>query len=145
MNNFERAKTFCQALFLEDKKVPLYLCKGDYNKYRHSLLYKRGRPMIQVPVKSIFSVLKKYPINCIKMDIEGSEIEILEQMQKHDLEKIQKMVFEYSFDFDKSIPRFIRIIEKLQTIFSQVHYNKVKPDELEYNYFPACTLVFCKK
>lgn len=146
INNFEKGvKTFSCALFLENKKIPLYLCKGDYNKYRHSLFYKRGRPMIEVSVRSIFSILEKYPINCIKMDIEGSEIEILEHMQKHHLAKIKKMVFEYSFDFDKSIPRFLGICQKLKTIFSNVYYDKVKPNELEYNYFPACTLVFCQR
>lgn len=76
-------RTFRQALFLQDDKAPLYLCKGDYNKYRHTLFYKRGRSIIQVPVRSIFTVLAKYPVNCIKMDIEGSEIEILEHMQRH--------------------------------------------------------------
>jgi len=144
INNYS-ASTFLQAVHLENRKGNLFLCKGDYNKYRHSLVPRRGRSQIEVDVKSISSILKKFPINCIKMDIEGSEIEILEKMPVGDLKRIDKIVFEYSFDFDKSIPRFIRIIDRLRTIFSMVHYDKVNPNELEYNYFPASALVFCKK
>lgn len=79
------------------------------------------------------------------MDIEGAEINLLENLNNNDLKYIDKMVFEYSFNVDKSIPRFLKIIDKLKKSFSFIHYDKVKSNELEYNYFPACTLVFCKK
>ena len=81
------------------------------------------------------------------MDIEGSEILILEFLTATHYKQynIQKLVFEYSFDVDRSIPRFLRIIHNLKKYFSRVHYDKVKENELEYNYFPACTNVFCIK
>jgi FkbM family methyltransferase len=146
LNDFQKnAKIFPYGIFLENKSLPLYLCKGNYNKYRHTLFPKRGRSAIYIRVKSISEVLQKYPINCIKMDIEGAEIEILEHLKPSDYQKINKMVFEYSFDIDKSIPRFMKIINHLKTIFILVHYDKVNPNESEYNYFPASTLVFCKK
>jgi hypothetical protein len=125
--------------------MPLYICKGDYNKYRHTLYHKKGRESIDVKIRSIFSILKKYKINCIKMDIEGTEIDILENLQPKDLKNIKKMVFEYSFDIDRSIPRFLKIIEDLKKSFTHIYYDKVKSNELEYNYFPACTIVFCIK
>lgn len=80
------------------------------------------------------------------MDIEGAEIQILEFLTpKHYQENnIKKLVFEYSFDVDKSIPRFLSIIKRLEEYYV-VHYDKVKENELEYNYFPACTIVFCIK
>ena len=79
------------------------------------------------------------------MDIEGAEIEILEKIPLKVLKPIKKLVFEYSFDFDKSIPRFLKIIEKLRKHFKVVSYSKVKDNELEYSYFPPCVNVFCKK
>lgn len=141
------AKLFQNAVSVKESTLPLYVCKGDYNKYRHTLCPKRGRSTIQVAVVSIVKVLKKHKTDCIKMDIEGAEIQILEFLSpKHYQENdIKKLVFEYSFDVDKSIPRFLSIIARLKEYFSVVHYDKVKENELEYNYFPACTIVFCIK
>lgn len=140
-----RVKAFKKAVGLQNGIAPLYLCKGDYNKYRHTLCPKRGRVKIEISVVSITDVIKKYKPTCIKMDIEGAEIEILEGMLLKSFDGIHKLVFEYSFDVDRSIPRFMAIIKKLRQCFAMVHYDKVRSDELEYKYFPACTLVFCKK
>ena len=134
-----------EAVGIESGFTQLYLCKGEYNKYRHTIYEKRGRESIEVPIKSIKSVLSKSGVNCIKMDIEGAEIYILEHLTDKDYKKygIKKMVFEYSFDIDNSIPRFLMIMKNLNKYFTYVHWTKVKENELEYNYFPAATLVFC--
>jgi FkbM family methyltransferase len=123
----------------------LYLCKGIYNKYRHTVHPKRGRATIKVQQKHIHALLSDYDFDCIKMDIEGAEIKILETLTSNDYRKygIKKMVFEYSFDIDPSIPRFLSIIEYLRMYFSEVSYSKVKEDELEYKHFPAMTMVYC--
>lgn len=123
----------------------LYLCNGDYNKYRHSMcLGKSNRRSIKVPVLDIHDILKKYPdITCIKIDIEGEEINILEKINLEALKNIKKLVFEYSFDVDPSIPRFINIINRLKLVFSKVHYTGVKPSDLEYKFYPPCVNVFC--
>lgn len=126
-----------------ENTIDLYLCKGDYNKYRHTIYHKRGRSSIKVPNIHIRELLQKESFNAIKMDIEGAEIDILETLQPEDYKGIEKMVFEYSFDIDPSIPRFLAIIKRLREVFHTVHYTKVKDDELEYRYFPAATLVFC--
>lgn len=140
------ATCFQEAVTLTRGTKPLYLCKGDYNKYRHSLYPKRGRTTLIVRTRSLPSILKQFTIDCLKIDIEGYEIDLLEGLsfQTH-FKHIKKLVFEYSFDVDPSIPRFMKIIQKLKTHFSMVHYEKVKEHELEYRYFPACTLVFCKR
>ena len=125
--------------------MDLFICKGDYNKYRHTLVPIRGRTTIHVPVQPILKVLAKYKPDCIKMDIEGAEISILESLTPKDFThaRIKKLVFEYSFDVDRSIPRFLAIIENLKKYFTKVYYDKVKENEEFYNYFPACTNVFC--
>jgi FkbM family methyltransferase len=137
-----------KAVGIEDGTVDFYLCKGDYNKYRHTIYKKRGRTSITVPIESIWTVLSKFPkVNAIKMDIEGAEIDILEQMSLTDWMQshVNKLVFEYSFDIDSYIPRFLNIIKKLRTYFDIVEYSKVKETEEHYKYFPAMTMVYCLK
>lgn len=144
--NFPKTKLFKgfqKAIGLASGKLPLYICKGDYNKYRHTLCPKRGRQTIQVSMVPITKMIQKYNINCIKIDIEGYEIELLEKIHLDDFKAIKKLVYEYSFDIDKSIPRFLKIIQKLRKHFKHVSYDKVKDDELEYNYFPPCVNVYC--
>jgi FkbM family methyltransferase len=138
-------KTIQEAVGTVQGNLPLYVCKGDYNKYRHTLVPIRGRTTIHVPVQPILKVLTKYKPACIKMDIEGAEISILESLTPKDFTraKIKKLVFEYSFDVDRSIPRFLAIIDNLKKYFTKVYYDKVKENEEFYNYFPACTNVFC--
>ena len=92
--------------------------------------------------------MNKYRPDGVKMDIEGSEIEILEHISIQDWEKwnTKKLVFEYSFDRDKSIPRFFAIINNLKKYFTIVKYLKgINPNELEYNYYPPMTIVYCIK
>ncbi len=125
------------------KQVDLYLCKGEYNKYRHTIYPKRGRKKVKVDSIDIRKILKNDNFDAIKIDIEGAEIDILENMKPNDFKGINKLVYEYSFDIDSSIPRFLDIIDKLKLIFSVVSYSKVNPNELEYKYFPAATMVFC--
>ena len=125
--------------------VDLYLCKGNYNKYRHTIYPIRGRQAVSVTQKNINELLREYKFDGIKIDIEGAEIDILEQLEADDFKVagITKMVYEYSFDIDPSIPRFLKIIEKLRGYFTIVSYTKVNEDQLEYKFFPAAVLVYC--
>ena len=145
--NFGKTRNFKgykQAVGVTNGTVDLYLCQGDYNKYRHTIFPRRGRSSIPISMVSIRNVLAKHKgLNAIKIDIEGAEIEMLEQLTPGDYTGIKKMVLEYSFDVDRSIPRFLRIMDRLKTYFPNVHWTKVKANEEFYNYFPAATLVFC--
>lgn len=135
-----------KSVGITDGMTDLYICKGDYNKYRHTIYKKRGRTSIKVPIESMMSIFNKFKnITCIKMDIEGAEIDILENLSLSDWEKskVKKLVFEYSFDIDSSIPRFLSIIKNLRLYFNVVHYTKVKENEEHYKYFPAMTMVYC--
>lgn len=98
------------------------MCKGDYNKSRHTLYHKKGREYIDVNIITLGKIIKDHPeINSIKMDIECSEIDILEHTDFSLYPNIKKkMVFEYSFDIDPSIPRFMQIINKLKENFKTV-------------------------
>ena len=95
------------------------------NTWRHSLLrkYKRGAPTIDVEVSAIDSLIEKHPdADCIKMDIEGAEIEILEK--KKEWNGIRKLVFEYSFTQERDMGKFFGIVENLKQSFDVVKYPK---------------------
>ena len=83
--------------------------------------------------------------DCCKMDIEGAEMLILENTQK----VFDKLVYEWSFDIDKSLPRFWAVVESQQLKYKEVR--KRRDDSLLYNrsydqwqdsWFPACENVY---
>jgi FkbM family methyltransferase len=145
LNQYDQARytVYREAVSADDApQQELYLCRGTYNKYRHSLIKIRGRDTVPVACVSLDLIRQRDPtIDSVKMDIEGAEIALLEKYDRWD--GINRLVFEYSFDVDPSIPRFLAIIERLRRFFRLVHYTKVKSDELEYNYFPRATMVYC--
>jgi len=140
-------KIIPKAIGIKNGLAELYLCKGDYNKYRHTLHSVRGRKSIKVPLISFKEEMNKYKPTGVKIDIEGTEIDILENTTLSDWQSwgTKKLVFEYSFDVDPYIPRFLEIINNLRDYFNEVHYTKVKEDEEYYNHFPAATMVYCIK
>lgn len=130
-----------------NKEERLFLCRGDYNKYRHTLYPIRHRESVKVETVNPNEIVKEG--DCVKMDIEGTEIQLLEDplayLEDGWIRKAKKLVFEYSFDRDPSVLRFLEIIKRLRGVFTNVHYSKVKDTDITYNYYPMCTMVFCSK
>ena len=137
-------------------KATLHLCSGEcvpshlYTTKRwdaRSRTWKtsaRPRPTVQVPIVALTDLLRRYPtINAIKMDIEGAEIPLLESLDAATCKRLRKLVFEYTFDVDPSIPRFLAIVRRLKQWFPTVHYTKVNPKDKEYRHYPPCTMVYC--
>lgn len=124
-------------------QVDLYMAKSRQDRYTHTICKRRGRPTIQITVVPFDSVISNREITAVKMDIEGAEITILESQV--DWYNIKKLVVEYSFNVDPSIPRFLAIIDKLKQTFSMVHYTKVKPTEQYYTYFPRQCMIYCSR
>lgn len=138
-------RIYKQGVDIKSGKVNLYLAKKPENKYRHTIIAKKGRNKVTINVNTLDYILSKHKdVNAIKMDIEGIEIMILEQFDRWGKYNIKKLVFEYSFDIDPSIARFKKIINKLKKHFKTVHFTKVKLNEKFYKYFPPQTIVFCK-
>jgi hypothetical protein len=108
------------------------------------LNYKRE--CIQVEALALTDLLDSYPdVNAIKMDIEGEELPLLESLTKEQVQNVNKLVFEYSFDVDTSIQRFKNIIAHLETLFDTVKYKGV-PDIERWDIktmFPHCRQVWC--
>lgn len=143
LNKFKdsRFKLFQKGLSTKTGKVKLYISKGDYNKYRHTTYKKRGRPTVDIKVQNFNTALTK-SVTGVKMDIEGSEVPILESV--NDWKNVQKLVFEYTFDVFPSMKRYKEIIKKLKKNFTVYEETKVKKFKgKEYRFYPPQTIVFC--
>lgn len=111
------------------------------NLWRNSL-YKKWKGGESIKVKTM-------PIGqfwtsdvCIKLDAEGVEMPILEKFAEH---KVKKLVFEWSFDIDPSIPRFEKIVSRLKTTYKTVVFAGFKSGYQSWqpSWFPACRTVWC--
>jgi FkbM family methyltransferase len=137
-----------KAVWTDSRRVNFFLCRTPYNKYRHSLHMKYKRQSIDVQAIALAELLESHPdINAIKMDVEGSEMALLESITKQQVQNVNKLVFEYSFDVDTSIKRFKNIIAHLETLFDTVKHQGV-PDIERWDMktmYPACRQVWCVK
>lgn len=127
------------AVAVAGGEAALFVCNGDKNKYRHTLATIRGRESITVQVLPIQPLLDR--VNAVKLDIEGSEIDVLETC---DFSGIRKLVFEYHFDRCRSIPRFLAICDRLRGFEFAVSHPKM-PDSDTFDFYPAAVIVRCVK
>jgi FkbM family methyltransferase len=131
------------ALVHDNTKQANLFVGNNGNVWRNSLIKNWNGKGIKVDCINFDEVIKND--SCIKIDIEGSEMNILENTKK----KFKKMVFEWSFDIDPSLPRFWNIIEKLQkeyeisAIGNTAKFQSRDYDMWQKSWFPACTNVFC--
>jgi len=135
--NGRNVEVVAAAVAVAGGEAALFVCNGGKNKYRHTLATIRGRQSISVQVLPIQPLLDR--VNAAKLDIEGSEIEVLESC---DFSGIRKLVFEYHFDRCRSIPRFLAICERLRGAGLTVEARQM-PDRETYDFYPAATIVRC--
>ena len=132
-----------------EQDISLFLCNTEYNNYRHSIIVHKTtmkRKSVMVHCDSMKKVIHQNPdITFIKMDIEGAEIDILENIDEWYNPNITKLAFEWSFDFDPSIERFNKMKEGLKKYFSIIHHRKIPPDMKENLTYPQCLFILCKK
>jgi len=142
LNNF-KAEIKQAALVHNDKKEIILFIGNNNNVWRNSIVKKWNNKGIKVPCLNFDQEASKHQ-NC-KMDIEGAEMLILENTNH----VFKKLVFEWSFDIDASLPRFWNIIERLQKDYQVQNIgNTAKFESRDYDvwqksWFPACTNVFC--
>lgn len=110
----------------------------------------QGGSQVTVPCVNVLDALGQVsgPLN-IKMDIEGSEMPVLEQIASNRaiLARINKLTFEWSFDVDPDLKRFRKVLYALKDGFKDVvptnDYAGV--DSWPASWFPPCKTLFCKK
>lgn len=130
----------------DTKKANLYVGNNG-NVWRNSLFKNWNGKGVQVDCVNFDKEFENIDTEklCIKIDIEGAEMAILENTNK----LFKKLVFEWSFDIDSSLPRFWDIIEKLEKNYNIGSLgNTARIKTRDYNswqksWFPACTNVFC--
>ena len=126
----------------DSKQANLYVGNNG-NVWRNSLFKNWNGKGIKVDCVKFDDVVPDGV--CIKIDIEGAEMPILETTNR----RFKKMVFEWSFDIDDSLFRFWNIIEKLETIYKIASIGNTAKfvsrdyDTWQKSWFPACTNVFC--
>lgn len=142
LNGFD-AEILCAGLVHnQTKKANLYVGNNG-NVWRNSMFKNWNGKGLKVDCVNFDEVVPDGV--CVKIDIEGAEMPILENTNR----KFKKMVFEWSFDIDPSLPRFWKIIEKLQKQYKVASIgNTAKFESRDYDvwqksWFPACTNVFC--
>jgi FkbM family methyltransferase len=106
LNGFEDSVTVVpKAVSMEEGEVELFVCTARRNTYRHSLKMVKNREPVPVQSTTLATLLTDHPnINAIKLDIEGAEMEILESLDASVVANVQKIVFEWTFDYDPDIP-----------------------------------------
>lgn len=132
-----------KAIGLNNDKIKLYLCNTDYNKYRHTTMPTENRKHIYIDCESIYFALSENPdINAIKIDIEGREIELLDNVDLWINPNIKKLTLEYSFDYDDLIHNFHLRMDSLRRFFKIVKHKKMS-DKKRYDNYPQTAMVYC--
>jgi FkbM family methyltransferase len=144
LNNF-KAEIVCAALVHNKVKEAVLFVGNNGNVWRNSLFKNwNGRGL---KIKCINFDDNFEDDICVKMDIEGGEMLILENTNK----VFKKMVFEWSFDIDPSLNRLWNLIDKQKNIYDikfeehRICYDDKRETQWQKSWFPACTNVFCYK
>lgn len=124
----------------DERKMATLNLWPDGQSWRNSIVRNKRKTIpMEVFCDNFFSFAQ--PDDCVKMDIEGSEIGILEAWPQGF--RVRKLVFEYSFDVDPSCARLRGILERLKAIFPNVKYSSQVDRIEEWKFFPPATMVHC--
>jgi len=122
------------------KKMTMYV-GNNMQVWRNSLYKNWGNQKFTVKCINFNDVIKQE--HCVKMDIEGAEMPILESMTVMP----KKMVFEWSFDIDKSYNRYRKVIDRLKPYYKEMYYSNSFYDSthesMPSNVFPKADNIYC--
>jgi len=142
LNNFDAEIKNLALVHNEVKEANLYVGNNG-NVWRNSIYKNWNGKGIRVDCVNFDEELPEGV--CVKMDIEGAEMPILERTNL----KFKKMVYEWSFDIDPSLERFWSIIDKQKKMYDvkfeehRTCYDDKRLTFWQKNWFPECTNVFC--
>lgn len=139
-NNFN-ANIHQKAVVSTKEKFMTMYVGNDMQTWRNSLYKNWGNQKFKVPCVHFDDVIKDD--SNLKMDIEGAEMSILEQMQNYP----KKMVAEWSLDIDGNLNRYRRIVDKLKPVYTKFKYKQQFydfPDDIIPNsIFPKADNFIC--
>lgn len=125
---------------VHDSTKEIYLnVQKNGNTWRNSIVKNWNGGKKKVFCINIEEVLNKDV--CCKMDIEGSEMLILENLKLMP----KKMVYEWSFDIDDNIDRYRNVLKKMIDNYENVKHNSIKDEHKVWQkgWFPPCRNVYC--
>lgn len=151
--NAPKAEIKAGAVVIDEGVSHVTLNRNDKrgNTWRNSIMRKwQGGSTIEVAAIRLETLLAAAGDNvCIKMDIEGMEMPVLEYLLQHpeSLAKVKKLVFEWSFDVDGDLARYRNVMSGLAAAFANVAPLKEYAgyDTWPKSWFPACTTIFCMR
>jgi len=138
LNNFTAQVNQVALVHTNIKRANLYVGNNG-NVWRNSLVKNWNGKGIKVDCVNFDEVVA--PNTCVKMDIEGLEMPIIENTNL----LFRKLIFEWSFDIDPSLERYWACLDKLR-LYYDVKTNEYRDKGVTIwpkSWFPACTNVFC--
>ncbi len=144
LNNF-KAKIINKAIIDNDNKEMILFIGNNNQVWRNSLYKNWNGKGIKIQCEKFDDVIPNDV--CIKMDIEGAEMPIIEKTNK----VFNKFIFEWSFDIDQSLIRFWDVIDILKNKYDvkfeehRTCYDDRRESIWQKSWFPACSNVFCYK
>jgi len=141
LNNISNTIVIDKAVVHDDKKqISFYIVNGKSTSM-NSIFKTRGRKEVTVGCVNINYLIETYNPTHIKIDIEGAELDVLNNIKTENFKNIKQIIFEYHFSIlkDKNKEQFCQLIENLKSIFSEVKYQDKE------KYFGGATIVVCNK
>ena len=120
------------------REISLYIAKSAWN---HTTLRKvLGRAEVSVQTISFKEAI--LGCNCVKMDIEGAELPLLDSC---DFTGLKKMVVAYHVNYAPDPNELLRRIERLKTFFQKVQHKRLPKPEAMINkrVFPNEIMLYC--
>lgn len=134
-NKAENVTALKKAVVGNDDKVrDFYLGKVPYY---YSFLVKHNRKRVPVECVNINDVMKKYKPTKMKVDIEGSEWEVL--INCKDFGKVDQIIFEYNFDMNGDLKNGF---ERFNALREHLHKHGFDVTEMERDMKKNWNLVF---
>ncbi|KKN52783.1 hypothetical protein LCGC14_0609010 [marine sediment metagenome] len=148
----DNLKQSCEAIIPKcvtargDGKQAFYICKdGNYQRNTTINHYKRKEMITRLVDSDAFGDIL-FDDCCVKMDIEGSELAIIDECHPT-FKKINKMVLEYHTDKDNLLENYYRRVKILEKYFAYVKYDRLKQKDGStrgaLKIFPSGRLIYC--
>jgi len=141
-NNLTAQVEVNQAGVVGDGRNTGFLSISKTGKYWRNSLYRDwGGGTIKVPLVRFDDVVAES--DCVKMDIEGAEMDIVEKMQVFP----QKLVLEWSFDIDDNIDRYRAAVLRLRNNYPNVKADKIADKHTVWpkTWFPPFQMIYAWK
>lgn len=124
--------TLCKLAIVPVKTEKFVTLYKTNSTYRHTLInVKKNVGTQKVKCETLTWLLEKYKkINAVKLDVEGNEKAILESVDWKNT-KVNKLVFEYSFDHHPVMDEFYDLVDYLRQHFTTVFYRPSIPSRGE--------------